>query len=361
MVTPPAAESPWLPPVLATVLAALALLSAGYAGAARAQAMLERWDWDPAIRVAGEPVTFPSHSPFTPADVGDGPRDDPPEEAVGMLFLPPEASAGAPVPAVIMLHGASGVIARRELTYGRQLAAMGVAALVVDAFAARRDMAQGFTNRLIRITESMLVADAYAALRHLSRRPDIDRTRIALVGFSYGGMAATYALYRQVAERFAPDGPRFAGHVAFYAPCLARFTDPRTTGAPLLMLSGSRDEITDQRRCTEIAQELRAGGSEVKQIVYPDAVHQWDGSIVGPRRIGRTLSECDFTVREDGTVRDDNTGLIMRGPFSRRIILAFCVGREGYLIGRDDRVRERSNRDLGHFLARVFDRIASAD
>jgi hypothetical protein len=75
---------------------------------------------------------------------------------------------------VVLLHGAGGVLPAREHLYGRQLAAMGAAALVVDVFGARRDRAAGFTERLLEITETMALADAYAALRFLSQRPEVD-------------------------------------------------------------------------------------------------------------------------------------------------------------------------------------------
>src|SRR3546814_3480297 len=64
-------------------------------------------------------------------------------------------------------------------------------------------------------SDLMFLADAYAALDYLATRPEIDAGRVALVGFSYGGMVATYAAYAQVAERYAPNGRRFAAHVAF--------------------------------------------------------------------------------------------------------------------------------------------------
>ena len=120
-------------------------------------------------------------------------------------------------------------------------------------FGARADMARGFTERLIQITETMLIADVYAALRYLDGLPEVDGDRVALIGFSYGGMAATYAAHAQVAERFAPNGARFAGHVAFYAPCVAQFDDGRSTGAPVLFLIGDGDAIVDQARCAEVS------------------------------------------------------------------------------------------------------------
>jgi acetyl esterase/lipase len=157
-----------------------------------------------------------------------------------------------------------------------------------------------------------------------------------------------------VAERYAPGGPRFAAHVAFYAPCIAEFEDSRATGAPLMMLYGGRDALVDPQRCARVAEQLEAGGAEVQTVVYPEAVHQWDGRFAGERQIGRNLADCRFYVERDGTVRDRALWLPMSSVFTRRIVLGLCADSEGYLIGRNDRVRALSNRDMGRFLERAF-------
>jgi dienelactone hydrolase len=302
--------------------------------------------------ITPEPVTFASHSPFALTDVGDGPEADPPTEAVGTLYLPAEITA--PVPAVILLHGASGVRGAREQTYGRQFAAMGIAALVIDAFAPRRDMARGFVERILNITEIMLIADAYAGLRYLAARPEIDPERVVMMGFSYGGMASVVAAYDQVARRFAPDGLRFAGHVSYYGPCIARFEQPRTTGAPVLMAYGDADAIINADRCAQTIADLERGGSVARLVVYPGARHQWDGSRSVAWRAPRHLADCAVTVDPDGDVIDDRTHLPMIGAWTRRIILGLCSDAEGYLVARDDAVRVRSNADLGAFLQPLF-------
>lgn len=348
---------PWTVGVIVTAL--LVACKAGPAASFTPDSLRGAWP-DPVAGGAGAPVAFPSRSPFALTDVGRGGEREPVTEAVGHLFMPTGASAARPAPGVVILHGAGGVRGARELTYGRQLSAMGIAALVVDAFAARRDRARGFTQRLLEITESMLMADAYAALRLFAARPDVDGDRVALIGFSYGGMAATYAAYAQVAERFAPDGLRFAGHAAYYAPCIARFDRPRTTGAPVLMLMGALDEIIDPARCAEIAGDLEVGGSDVRMVVYDDAYHQWDGSAGRRWRAPRGLAECRLEVEEDGDIRDRRTLLAMSGPLTRKIILGLCSDGDGYVIASDARVRSRSNRELGAFLARVLAR-APAD
>jgi dienelactone hydrolase len=320
---------------------------------------------DPALLgdIPGIAVSWPSNSPFAPEDIGADPEDNPPTTALGRLYLPPGVHAPRSVPAVILLHGSGGILSSRESTYAPQLARMGIAALVVDSFGARRDRGTAFIDRLLSITETMILADAYSGLAFLAARPEIDPKRVVLTGFSYGAMAAMYGIYAQVADRLAPpaggaEGLRFAGHVAFYGPCIARFENSRTTGAPLLMLLGGADEITDQQRCAEVAADLRAGGSRVDTIVYPTAVHQWDGGF-GHRLIGRNLGGCSLRVERDGTIRDLHTGLAMTGPFSRKIILGMCtLFARAYPIGRDDAVRARSNADWGRFMASIFARVA---
>jgi len=311
-------------------------------------------DWpDPATisQIVQEDVTLASSSPYLLIDVD---RKRAPATTVhGTLFLPPGPHAPHALPAVVMLHGSSGLLAARELTYGKQLAAMGIAVLVVDSFGARRDRGSSYIERLLNITETMFVADGYAALGYLAARPEIDSKRVVLVGFSYGAMATMYALMTEVADRMAPPGVRFAGHVAFYGPCLARFDDHRTTGAPLLMLYGGDDQIIDHERCAAFADDLRAGGSEVDVIAYPGAVHQWDGPF-GRRLIARNVAACDFEVRRDGSVHDRSNGFVMTNQATRELMLGLCVSDKPYPIGRDDAVRQQSNRDLGRFLARVF-------
>jgi len=332
---------------LGAVLAAL--LTAG--APAGAWELSDPWPGEAATEDRrGEPVTFPSSSPFAPRDVAEAPA----ATAIGTLYRP-GGSLARGVPGVVLLHGAGGVLRAREHTYARQFAAMGAAALVVDVFAARGGRGMGFSERLLAVTESMAIADAYAALRFLARQPGVDASRVALIGFSYGAMATKYALSAHVAALMAPGGERFAAHAAFYGPCIARFEDPRTTGAPLLILYGTGDALIDPARCAEFAEDARRGGSAVEVVAYEGAPHQWDGG-TPPRRVGRLLNGCRLGVGADGSVWDRRTGLPMDGPLMRRAILAFCVENEPYVIGGDEAVRARSNRDLGRFLDRAFAR-----
>lgn len=307
--------------------------------------------WPPA-ELAGERVAFPTTTPFALTDVGSGALEI--RDAKATLFLPPEASAESPVPAVILLHGAGGVMHDRELTYGPQLAQQGVAALAIDSFGARRDLAQGFLQRLMAVTEVTLLADAFAGLAYLDSLPEVDGDRVALIGFSYGAMASVLAAYEQVSDRFLPEGPRFAAHVGYYGPCIVRLEDPATTGAPVLLLWGSGDQIVDAGRCAEVMEDLEQGGSDVRRIVYPGALHQWDGGRTTPWRAPRNLANCRYLVRPDGTAWDVGSAIPLVDPTLRQLSLAFCSSDDGYLIGRDDEVRAQSNQALGDFLGEAL-------
>jgi dienelactone hydrolase len=229
---------------------------------------------------------------------------------------------------------------------------------VVDVFAARRDRATAFIDRIIEITETMALADAFATLAWLRQQPEIDVRRVALWGFSYGAMASMFAtsatISARFAERFGLGDIRFAGHIAFYGPCIATFDDKRTTGAPVLMAWGDGDALMNAKRCGALADDMRAGGSDVQVVVYPGAYHQWDGGWPGPRKIGRLLDQCEFRIGRDLVVRSGALGLPMVNPFTRKIILALCVSSEGYLIGSDEAVRAKSNRAVADFLGQVF-------
>lgn len=298
-------------------------------------------------------VTFPTFSPYILKDALDPRVRRRVIEGVGFLFEPTVFDGARPLPAVVVMEGLGGLQDEREMAYGAQLAQWGYIALVVDTFGARGGTDWSHNRRAVRITESMMLADAFAALAFLTHHPQVDPSRIAVMGFSYGAMVTIFAAYRQVNEVLAAPGQRFAAHAAYYGCTVARFERVETTGAPVMMQLGELDENVSLRRSREIAADLRRGGSEVSVTVHPETYHQWDGCDLAPRHVDLSLLHMNCLVDRSLRIRDLHTRLEMRGPISRRMIIGLGVSRTGYDILRSEAAKTRSDEELAEFLWRT--------
>lgn len=286
-------------------------------------------------------LSIPTTSPFTLAAVGAGGRRCPPAVLDARLHLP--ASRGGPYPAVVLAHGLGGVLPTREERYARFLAEHGYAALVYDSFISRGRHRFSDTIRALRTTETTLLADAFAALAALAKRDDIRSDAISIAGFSYGGMIAPLTAYAQIADLFLPQGPRFASHIGYYGSSVPRLENPATTGAPVTLMYGERDDNVDLKRAEAIAGDLKAGGSKVDMTVFANTRHQWDGADRVPRFVSFSIAGCQFRVSADNTVRCEKSGMLMRGMVSRTVMIGRSASRSGYWILRDPAVTEMSD------------------
>ena len=128
---------------------------------------------------------------------------------------------GATAPAVVFLHGCSGMIrgAARATSYRGMLMEMGFAVIEPDSYA-RPD------HTCDNSSASMRRDEAAYALEQLQSLPWLDPDRIVLVGFSEGGRAA--GLW---------DQPGFAAIVILGA----RATPAAPDGVPVLAVAGAND------------------------------------------------------------------------------------------------------------------------
>ena len=289
-------------------------------------------------------VTVPSSSPFLLRDAKKSAGVLPKIMLDAELYLPEDREA--PYPAVVISQGLGGLKDVRERRYARFLARNGYAAIIYDGFVSRGKHRFSDTIRALRVTESMLLADAFAGLRYLAGRNDIRSDAISVIGFSYGGMITTLTAYDQIARLFLPDGQRFASHVAYYGPSVPRLNDPRTTGAPVAIMLGELDANFDMMRMRMIAADLERGGSKVDLTVFENIYHQWDGRDVERRFVNFNLASCRMRINTDDQVDDERTGMRMNGMISRTAILGCSVSRNGYFIKKDDATRQRSDEIL---------------
>jgi dienelactone hydrolase len=198
----------------------------------------------------------------------------------------------APRPAVVLMHGCSGLrnaegrIAAIYRAWMRALFARGYDVLTVDS-AGSRGFGQTCTAGPDRVTEYRdRPKDAYAALQYLQAQPFVRPDRIALMGWSQGGAIALLSINDKSIGRPPGLARDFRTAVAFYpGACSERlqskpFTqvEPQgwTTAVPLLVLFGEADTWTLFAPCEAFIAAARARGNPVELKSYPAAVHGFD-------------------------------------------------------------------------------------
>jgi dienelactone hydrolase len=203
----------------------------------------------------------------------------------GWWFAAPAADLGAPAgrPALVLLHGCSGVFGRaprlaaRYTEMASRLAALGVQALVVDSLTPRGER-ELCTQRVgeRRTTQQQRRRDALGAVQWLADQPGVDRTRIGLLGWSNGGstvLSASNLAHPEVAR--AAVKPSLA--VAYYPGCATERERGYEPAAPLLLLLGQADDWTPAAPCKELASAAR-GEPRPQWVAYEGAHHGFDGT-----------------------------------------------------------------------------------
>ena len=203
----------------------------------------------------------------------------------GVLFAPVVARASASRhPAVVLLHGCSGMLNTRGLlaanqrAWAERFAQWGFVALTLDSFSPRgagsictipgaQRPARPWQDR---------TADAYAALAWLARRADVDAQRIFVAGWSHGGSTVMGVVRPEAPGRLA-DGARFRAAIAFYPGCprppVLNIFRPTM---PLLILHGEADDWVPAAPCAELARQLADAPLSVRTVLYPGAHHGFD-------------------------------------------------------------------------------------
>jgi dienelactone hydrolase len=267
------------------------------------------------------------------------------------LVLP---SGSAKVPVMVLHHGSSGVTEAREFRYAGELAAMGVAALVIDSFKPRN--VTSTVRDQTAVTGINMIDDGAAALRAVATHPRLDARRTGIAGFSKGGTSAwQLALETVVAERL-PAGLRYRLHVPFYPACTAQYRI-RPTGAAIYPLLGARDTYVGIEPCLAYAAKFRAAGAPIETRVYPHAGHGFDGLRPFMDTQGENYSACVFEQQADGTWKDQKTGTtvldrnLAQIPDAYGKAMSACrtLGVSG---GPDEAARQQSLADLKSYVRR---------
>ncbi len=183
-------------------------------------------------------------------------------------------------PGVLVVHEAWGLGDHSRQTAER-LAKSGFAALAVDMvgggkhFDATQDGLQ-FT-RSMRADVPALRARIRAAFDALASRPEVDRARIASIGFCFGGSTSL---------ELARSGAPVRGVVSFHGglQTTARAEPGRVT-AKVLSITGADDPFIPAGQVQAFIDEMRSGQADAQVIVYTGVKHSFTNPHAGDRAI----------------------------------------------------------------------------
>ena len=203
---------------------------------------------------------------------------DPPLTVAGKLNTVSSAGDRAiRTPGVVICHGSDGVDTRGEF-HAEALNAAGIATLEIDMWAAR-GVTRGAAARPRSPVETL--PDAFAAKTFLGAQPEVDPDRIAVMGFSWGGVVTLLAAGRR-AQHLSGGAPPFRAHVALYPVCwayetVAGLSLADLTGAPVLIQAGDADAYDDPDGLDQLLARLPAASrAVVRGVTHAGAGHGFD-------------------------------------------------------------------------------------
>lgn len=180
-----------------------------------------------------------------------------------------------PFPAVVLLHGCSGMsydypwAEKAHLPWG--FLRRDYVLLEVDSFGPRGVVSVCEENVGFKAGPILRARDAHAGKDFLSSLPYVDDNRIAVMGWSHGGMTTLAAVSNRARNEPLRPAP-FKAAIAFYPRCDFKL---HRVDAPLLVLIGDADDWTHVEYCRQM--ELTGEvPHEYQLIVYPGATHSFD-------------------------------------------------------------------------------------
>ncbi len=183
----------------------------------------------------------------------------PPIEITGYLSKP---EGKGPFPAVVLLHSCRGLQPHVTDDWPAYLNKLGYVTLVVDTYGSRGlgSCPNGLENDTIQ-----MMKDAYGALKHLATQPYVKKNKIAVMGFSRGGIS----INNLVRADLKPRGElEFAAGISLYAHC-GGLEDETKLLYPLMEVVGDKDPFH-----VEWCRNINNKSMEIH--VLPGAYHAFD-------------------------------------------------------------------------------------
>jgi dienelactone hydrolase len=179
-----------------------------------------------------------------------------------------DGSRGRRVPGVLVAHDGPGLNAHTK-ERAAMISGLGYVAFALDLYGAVEpplDEAKAIVKAL-RADPAELRRRALAALSALRSHAHVDASRIAAVGFCFGGTAVL---------ELARSGADLAGVVGFHAGLGKLSPGERSTvRCPVLICMGSEDPIVTAEQRTAFVAEMTSAGADWQMILYGGTGHSF--------------------------------------------------------------------------------------
>ena len=258
----------------------------------------------------------------------------------GDLTFPP---GPGPFPAVVLMHGCSGLPSPAVDGWDPLLRSLGYATFVLDSFRGRG--LQEVCSNSLALTANRRIPDAYGALRILATHPKMDPARIALMGFSHGGIATLGAATDWAKRTYAAEGQvAFRAFLPFYPYCNAVVPEMAWGFSVAVRVHiGELDDWTPARTCVSLVATARSAGANAEITVYKNALHGFDsvGLSVQFRPNVENAADCTPQLAS------------MKGPILNLFELRKCM-RKGATVGWSPEATEEARKNVRSQLAEFF-------
>ncbi len=177
-------------------------------------------------------------------------------------------SPNSPLPAVIALHGAGGNVSGME-RYASALAAQGFAVYVLHYF--DRTGTESADKPTILRNFPLWMKTLWDAISLVETQPQVDRERIALLGFSLGA-------YLSLAN--SAIDPRVKAVVEFFGGMPKEMHLFMRRLCPVLILHGEADQTIPVEEAYALQKLLEKKGIPYEIKIYPGAGHGFEDEII---------------------------------------------------------------------------------
>lgn len=208
----------------------------------------------------------------------------------------PQTHGPGPYPVIVQFHGCAGARLEFQDLWAKAATDNGFMAVIVDSMRPRGFSRQAAAETICtgkKLLGQERAGDVAAALDLIRVRPEIDKERIILTGWSHGAWTVMDYLTMDfvkngpvnlTSEDFSKHNqPDIDGVILFYPYCglgtRSRLDEWQQKPQALSLIAGA-DTIVNHKDCLKRFSKLKQSGLHLDQTVYPDTEHAFDDPFI---------------------------------------------------------------------------------